>query len=46
MADSAFISGCMRKVLGGGSITFEEAERLLATDDVACRLRQHYNPDI
>lgn len=34
MADSAFISGCMRKVLGGGSITFEEAERLLATDDV------------
>src|SRR5688572_473883 len=34
MADSAFISGCMQKVLGGGSITFEEAERLLATNDV------------
>jgi biotin synthase len=34
MADSAFISGCMNKVLAGGSITFEEAERLLATNDV------------
>jgi biotin synthase len=33
MADFAFISGCMNKVLAGGSITFEEAERLLATDD-------------
>ncbi len=34
MADSSFVSGCMHKVLSGGSITFEEAERLLATDDV------------
>jgi biotin synthase len=34
MADSAFIRGCMGKVLAGGSITFEEAEQLLATDDV------------
>jgi biotin synthase len=34
MADSAFIRGCMNKVLAGGSITFEEAEQLLATDDV------------
>lgn len=34
MADSSFVSGCMHKVLAGGSITFEEAERLLATDDV------------
>jgi biotin synthase len=34
MADSSFVSACMHKVLAGGSITFEEAERLLATDDV------------
>jgi len=34
MADSAFISSCMEKVLAGGSITFEEAEQLLAADDV------------
>jgi biotin synthase len=34
MADSAFIRGCMNKVLAGGSITFEEAEQLLAADDV------------
>jgi biotin synthase len=34
MADSSFISGCMQKVLAGGSITFEEAECLLATDDI------------
>jgi biotin synthase len=34
MTDSSFISVCMHKVLSGGSITFEEAERLLATDDV------------
>lgn len=33
MADSSFVSGCMHKVLAGGSITFEEAERLLATDE-------------
>ena len=35
MAVSVFISGCMNKVLAGGSITFEEAEQLLATDDLA-----------
>jgi biotin synthase len=34
MADSVFICSCMEKVLRGGSITFEEAERLLATDDI------------
>jgi len=34
MADLSFISGCMNKVLAGGSIIFEEAERLLATQDV------------
>lgn len=34
MADSSFVSACMHKVLAGGSITFEEAELLLATDDV------------
>jgi len=34
MADSAFIHGCTEKVLAGGSITFEEAERLLATGDI------------
>jgi len=34
MTDLAFIHGCMNKVLAGGSITFEEAEQLLATEDV------------
>jgi biotin synthase len=34
MADSFFIRSCMEKVLTWGSITFEEAERLLATDDI------------
>lgn len=34
MTDPTFIIGCMNKVLAGGSISFEEAERLLATDDV------------
>lgn len=34
MADSAFIRGCMERVLSCGSITFEEAEQLLATDDI------------
>lgn len=34
MTDSAFIISCMDKVLAGGSITFEEAERLLAADDI------------
>lgn len=34
MADSSFVSAYMHKVLAGGSITFEEAERLLAIDDV------------
>jgi biotin synthase len=35
MEDSLFIRNCMRKVLGGGSIIFEEAEKLLATNDIA-----------
>jgi biotin synthase len=35
MEDSLFILNCMRKVLGGGSIIFEEAEKLLATNDIA-----------
>jgi biotin synthase len=34
MSDSAFIVDCMNKVLQGGKITFEEAERLLATKDI------------
>ncbi len=34
MSDSAFIVSCMEKVLSGVRVTFEEAERLLATDDV------------
>jgi biotin synthase len=34
MSDSAFIATYMEKVLAGGRITFAEAERLLATDDV------------
>lgn len=33
MADSHFIRSCMEKVLAERSITFEEAERLLATDE-------------
>ncbi|NOJ27470.1 MAG: biotin synthase BioB [Nitrososphaera sp.] len=35
MSDSAFIVDCMNKVLQGGKVTFEEAERLLATKDIA-----------
>jgi biotin synthase len=34
MSDAGFIRACMDKVLSGGSITIDEAERLLATDDV------------
>jgi biotin synthase len=34
MADSSFIHNCMRKVLAGGSIGFEEAEKLLGTNDI------------
>jgi biotin synthase len=34
MSDAGFIRACMDKVLAGGSITIDEAERLLATDDV------------
>ena len=34
MSDSAFIVSCRNKVLAGGRITMDEAERLLATDDV------------
>ena len=34
MVDSSFIHNCMRKVLAGGSISFEEAEKLLGTNDI------------
>jgi biotin synthase len=34
MSDSVFIEGCMNKVLAGGSITFEEAERMLGMNDI------------
>ncbi|MEO9295252.1 MAG: biotin synthase BioB [Nitrososphaera sp.] len=34
MSDAAFIRFCMDKVLAGGSITADEAEKLLATEDV------------
>jgi biotin synthase len=34
MADSSFIHNCMRKVLDGGAISFEEAEKLLLTNDI------------
>lgn len=34
MTDLAFIRGCTEKVLAGRSITFEEAEDLLGTDDI------------
>ena len=34
MTDSSFIHKCMRKVLAGGSISFEEAEKLLGTNDI------------
>jgi biotin synthase len=34
MADPVFIRSCMEKVLTGGSITFEEAEMLLSTEDI------------
>jgi biotin synthase len=34
MSDSAFIASCRDKVMAGGRITIEEAERLLATKDV------------
>ncbi|MEO9364363.1 MAG: biotin synthase BioB [Nitrososphaera sp.] len=34
MSDAGFIKACMDKVLAGGRITIDEAERLLAADDV------------
>jgi biotin synthase len=34
MVDSAFIRDCMEKVLRGAAITFEEAERLIVSDDI------------
>jgi biotin synthase len=34
MADPVFIRSCMEKVLTEGSITFEEAEMLLSTEDI------------
>lgn len=34
MGDAVFIRSCMEKVLSDRSITFEEAKRMLATDDI------------
>jgi biotin synthase len=34
MTNLAFLHACTKKVLAGGSITFEEAEGLLGTDDI------------
>ena len=34
MSDAGFVRSYMDKVLAGGRITIDEAERLLATDDV------------
>src|SRR3712207_3702043 len=34
MAESSFILNCMRKVLGGGSISFQEAQKLLRTSNI------------
>ena len=34
MTDTVLIRSCMQKVLTGGSITFEEAEGLLAAEDI------------
>jgi biotin synthase len=34
MADLTFVKECMQNVLSGGAISFDDAERLLATDDV------------
>lgn len=34
MADPSFVQSCMHKVLAGSSITFDEAEQLLAISDV------------
>src|ERR671930_1234427 len=34
MADAVFIRSCMKKILTGGLVSFQEAEKLLATDDI------------
>lgn len=52
MSDSAFIVNCMQKVLDGGKITFEEAERLIATKDImtlaecANTITRRFNGDV
>ncbi len=52
MSDSAFIVSCMQKVLDGGRITFEEAERLIATKDImtlaecANTITRRFNGDV
>ena len=52
MSDSAFIAGCMDRVLAGGKITVDEAERLLATKDImaladgANTITRKFNGDI
>jgi biotin synthase len=51
MLDSELIKGCMVKVLGGGQVSFDEAERLLAAGDVvtlaecANKITRHFNGD-
>jgi biotin synthase len=52
MSGQAFIEACRDKVLAGGKITFEEAERLLATDvvvilaDCANAITRKFNGDV
>jgi biotin synthase len=51
MSDVPFIKDCMEKVIGGVAVTFEDAERLLATADVVALaesaniITRHFNGD-
>lgn len=51
MPEAAFVKRCMEKVLRGGTITFNSAERLLVLDDVitlaecANKITRHFNGD-
>lgn len=51
MSDSTFIRHCMEKVLAGGTITFDDANRLIATEDFvelaecANAITRHFNGD-
>ncbi|WP_415283523.1 biotin synthase BioB [Candidatus Nitrososphaera sp. FF02] len=52
MSDAGFVKACMDKVLAGGRITIDEAERLLATNDVmeladcANAITRRFNGDV